>query len=280
MIALVTLLVSFRLANLARPDTVAPPSRTSLATARPGASLIGIDGFEGGQIARFWHPELHTATAGQISSAVARSGNQSMRFGWSPAQYDGTNRSTHAELATDALKNGETERWYGYSIYMPADQMADDDEPIVFCQWHGVPDPGEQHTVPPLAFYLEANNQVKVYYRASDVAITKYQQAPTSQKITHIGSAIYDRWVDYVVHVKWAATGNTGILEIWQDGKQIVDEQNVNIGYQELAKPYWKIGIYAWTGKSKYAERVLYYDEVRIGNATATYEMVKPGQTN
>ncbi len=95
-----------------------------------------------------------------------------------------------------------------------------------------------------------------------------------------MGSAIYDEWVDYVARVKWDATSNTGILEIWQDGKQIVDEQNINIGYRELVKPYWKIGIYAWTGKSKYAERVLYYEEVRIGNTTATYEMVKPGQTN
>ncbi len=280
MVALITLLANFSLTSCSKSDTIVPQNEVSLSTARPSTKIINADDFEGSWFSNFWLPELRTATAGQISKEFARSGKQSMRFGWSPAQYDGTNPSMHSELATDALKNGETERWYGYSVYMPANKMADDNETIVFSQWHGVPGPGEEHTVPPLAFYLEPNNQVKVYYRASNVAITKAGQAPTSQKIIRLGSATYDKWVDYVVHVKWDATNSTGILEIWQDGKQVANEQNINIGYPEKYKPYWKAGIYAWTGKSKYAERVLYYDDVRVGNATSTYETVKPGQAN
>jgi hypothetical protein len=280
MLALITLFANLSLTSCSQSDTVAPQSEVTQSTARTNSKVINADGFEGSWFSNFWIPELRTATAGKISTDFARSGKQSMRFGWMPSQYDGTNTSMHSELGTDALKDGEVERWYGYSIYMPANKMADDNETIVFSQWHGVANAGEEDTVPPLAFYLEPNNQIKAYYRASNVAITKPLQVPTSQKILRLGTASYDKWVDYVVHIKWDPSGNTGILEIWQDGKQVANERNINIGYPQKYKPYWKAGIYAWTGKSKYAERVLYYDDVQIGNATATYDTVKPGQAN
>ncbi|QJD77693.1 polysaccharide lyase [Spirosoma rhododendri] len=279
---LLLVVVSAGLMSCSQSENVAPQSQitTADASARPGSSVINNDGFEGSWFSNFWIPELRTATAGTISTDHSRSGKQSMRFSWTPAQYDGTNPSAHSELGTDALKNGEVERWYGYSVYMPAAKMANDNEPIVFSQWHGVANPGEEDTFPPLAFYLEGGNQIKAYYRSSNVAITKAQQMPTAQTILRLGTATYDKWVDYVVHIKWDPSGNTGILEIWQDGKQVANERNINIGYPQKYKPYWKAGIYAWTGKSKYAERVLYYDDVTIGKATATYETVKPGQTN
>lgn len=280
MLALVTLFANISLTSCSQPDTIAPQAEATLSSARPSTNIINADGFENNRFSNFWIPELHTATAGQVSTDFARSGKQSMRFGWKPSQYDGTNTSMHSELGTDAPKNNEVERWYGYSVYMPASKMANDNEGVIFSQWHGVANAGEEDTYPPLAFTLEANNQIKVYYRSSNVAITQALQTPTAQKILRLGTASYDKWVDYVVHVKWDASGNTGILQIWQDGKLVADEQNINIGYPQKYKPYWKAGLYAWTGKSKHDERVLYYDDVRIGNATANYDVVKPNQNN
>jgi len=112
--------------------------------------------------------------------------------------------------------------------------MANDTEPVIISQWHGVPDDGVSHTVPPMAFTLEAGNKLTLTYRASSKPIVKVLQHPTSQKIIDLGTPSYDKWVDYVVHVKWDATGKTGVLQVWQDGALKVNEQNISIGYPEL----------------------------------------------
>ncbi len=279
---MITLFVSLTLASCAKVDTIAPVATTTEehSSAREDASLLNNDSFDNTKLANFWHKELWTATAGVMSSEQQRVGNKSMRFSWKPAQYDGTNTTLHSELASPSLINGETELWYGYSTYLPSASMANDTEPVIVSQWHGVPNDGVSHTVPPMAITLEAANKLTLTYRASSKPIVKVMQHPTSQKIIDLGTARYDKWVDYVVHVKWDATGQTGVLQIWQDGVLKVNEQNISIGYPELQQPYWKVGLYAWTGKSTHTERVVYCDEVRIGGATANYNSVKPGRSN
>ena len=115
---------------------------------------------------------------------------------------------------------------------------------------------------------------------ASSKPIVTLLQNPTSQKIIDLGPVTYDAWVDYVVHVKWDSNGNTGILQLWQNGKLIINDQKINIGYPQKSKPYWKVGLYCWTGKARAAEKVMYVDEVRMGYATATYNDMKPGLGN
>ncbi len=279
---MIALFVSLMLTSCAKVDTIAPAAVATEehSSAREDASLLNNDSFDNTKLANFWRSELWTPTAGTFSNEQQRVGNKSMRFSWKPAQYDGTNTSMHSEILTKPLTNGETERWYGYSSYLPSASMANDTEPVIISQWHGVPNDGVSHTVPPMAFTLEAGNKLTLTYRASSNPIVKVLQHPTSQKIIDLGTASYDKWVDYVVHVKWDATGKTGVLQVWQDGVLKVNEQNISIGYPELQQPYWKVGLYAWTGKSTHTERVAYCDEVRIGDATANYNSVKPGRSN
>jgi hypothetical protein len=185
-----------------------------------------------------------------------------------------------SELATQAIQPGETpERWYGYSSYMPSTSMANDNKTAIVSQWHGVPDDNTSHTVPPLAISIEPGNRVQVMYFASSKPIVKVMQHPTTKTTLDVGPAVFDRWVDYVVHIKWDATGKTGLLEIWQDGQQIVNKQNISIGYPEMRQPYWKMGLYCWTAQSVYTEKNIYYDEARIGGPSANYDTVKPGQS-
>lgn len=244
------------------------------------AGILNKEGFEDGRISKFWYTELRTPTAGLVTSDQAREGKKALRFSWKPSQHDGTNFMMHSELATSPLTNGETERWYGYSVYMPSATMANDKEPVLFSQWHGVPDPGFSDTVPPIAFWLTPENTITMAYRASNKPILTLLQHPTSQKVMNLGAASFDRWVDYVVHIKWDPAGKQGILEVWQDGRLVVNEQGISIGYPQISKPYWKIGLYAWTGKASHEERTLLYDDIRIGDAMAGYDAVKPGRAN
>jgi hypothetical protein len=273
------LFFNLSLSSCSPSDTISPDSDAH-SSAREAASILNVDGFENSSQASFWLSELWTKDAGKVSSEQHRAGKQSMRFSWTPNQADGTNKMLHSELATRPLDIGETERWYGYSIYMPKSTMADDPESVILNQWHGFADPGAEDTYPPLLFTLEANNIIKVCYRSSDQPIKTLKQMFTKEKIIRLGTATFDQWVDYVVHVKWDPSGNTGILQVWKDGALVVNEQNISIGYLQQRKPYWKIGIYSWTGKSKLSERIVYYDEARIGGPLANYDAVKPGRND
>ncbi len=48
----------------------------------------------------------------------------------------------------------------------------------------------------------------------------------------------------------------------------------------DIKNPSWKLGIYksAWNGtaKTKSTKRVLYFDEIKMGNEYATYEEMAP----
>ena len=259
-------------------DTIAP-ERTHSA-AREDASVLSVDGFENNKTANFWRSELYTPTAGLLTGDIHRSGKKAMRFSWKPSQVNGTNDMLHSELATAALPVGDVERWYGYSSYMPSSSMANDGQTTIVSQWHGIPDPGFADSVPPIEISVEPGNKLRLIYRASNKPITKPLQHPTSQIFKDLGPAMFDQWVDYVVHAKWDPTGYTGQLQVWQNGVLMVNEQNIQIGYLQQRKPFWKIGLYCWTGKSLHAEKVIYYDEARIGGPSANYESVKPGRND
>jgi hypothetical protein len=274
---LLPLFLNISLSSCSPSDTISPESEAH-SSAREEASLLGSDGFEGQTIAKFWRTELRTPTAGLITKDMHRVGKQSMRFSWKTSQVNSTNDMLHSELAMEALPVGETERWYGYSSYMPSSSMADDNQTVIVSQWHGHPDPGFEDSVPPIAISVEPGNKLELVYRASNKPIVKPLQHPTSQLYADLGPAIFDQWVDFVVHVKWDPTGTTGQLQVWVNGILKVNERNIQIGYLQQRKPFWKAGLYCWTGKSKYDEKITYYDEVRIGGPAANYDAVKPGR--
>lgn len=279
---LLPLFVNFSLSSCAQPDSISPNAPEEVhSSAREMASVLNTDGFEDRQISKMWYKELRTPTAGLMTTEQHRVGKQAMRFSWKPSQYDGTNPTLHSELASKPLINGETERWYGYSMYFPSSSMANDNQTAIVTQWHGVPDPNFFDTVPPMAISVEPGNELSLIYRSHNAPITKQLVYPTSaQKIISLGTTPFDRWVDFVVHVKWDPTGNQGVLELWQDGVKKISERNISIGYMQQSKPYFKVGLYCWTGKSSRQERVLYYDDIRIGGPSANYDAVKPGRTN
>lgn len=87
------------------------------------------------------------------------------------------------------------------------------------------------------------------------------------------------RWIDFVYHVKWSYQSD-GILEVFQDGRKVVSKMGPN-SYNDPKGPYMKIGMYASgihnkTENYNFNEQVLYFDEVRIGDATASYQAVAP----
>lgn len=150
-------------------------------------------------------------------------------------------------------------RWYGMSYY--PENWIKDTSPEAVTQWQS-----KKGISPPLAIW--SNNG---YWELVVFGTIHRKIAPIET----------DKWTDIVVHVKWA-TGSTGLVEVWKDGVKMVtySGQNSYIGYPGN---YMKCGIYKWPWahldkyKSITTKRVIYFDEIRIGNELATYNDVKPG---
>lgn len=97
--------------------------------------------------------------------------------------------------------------------------------------------------------------------------------------------AVADRgaWVDWVVRVKWS-TGHDGQLEVWKDGARVLRDAGPNCYNDgDDQAPYFKFGLYKWPwlasaelAPSDVSQRRLYFDEIRIGDATAGFDAVSP----
>ncbi|RYZ99533.1 MAG: hypothetical protein EOP47_16530 [Sphingobacteriaceae bacterium] len=172
----------------------------------------------------------------------------------------------------------EAEAWYGFSHFIPK-EYTNDPATEVLNQWQAKPDLdlGEAWRSPPLALEIKAD-RYKIAIRWSDLKIT----TPESIGVDYLDIAPVEHgvWVDWVFHVKWGS--KSGTLQVWKNGKLILDRINKPIGYNDKLYPYFKAGIYKWEWstigtKSTSTDRTYYIDEIRIGNSAATYDDVFPG---
>jgi hypothetical protein len=80
----------------------------------------------------------------------------------------------------------------------------------------------------------------------------------------------FGRWVDYVFKFRQSA-GSSGLLQVWQDGQQIVDHRG-ELGYKVSQKDYFKFGYYNWTGasSSSTARKVLLRNPTIVADPTGS----------
>jgi hypothetical protein len=242
------------------------------------APLVFSAGFESGGIdTSDW---IISGNSPAVTTEVARAGRSSMK---STLDRYNSRVAFRTEVVPDIAspKLGE-EYWYGFSIYLPKDYVAD---PVweVVAQWHDTPDAGEEWRNAILAFYTD-NGRWSIANIWDDNPIT---QKDSNGKFLYGGKHRYelgpyevDQWTDWVVRVKWSYRSD-GILQIWKNGKLVVDQQNKPNCFNDSKMPYPKIGIYkGWkdpTQVGNITKRVLFHDEFRIAGPRGSYESVAPG---
>ncbi len=175
------------------------------------------------------------------------------------------------------------EYWYGFSIFLPEDYVADGIWEIV-AQWHGVPDfdIGENWRNPVMALSTRGGKWSLVNRwdaKANTFAGGKRKYGGARRH--DLGAYRRGVWTDWVVHVKWSY-GRDGFLEIWKDGKKVIDRKGPN-AFNDAKGPYFKMGLYkGWknpdTPCDVVSKRILYHDEFRMAGAGATYDDVAPGK--
>lgn len=193
-----------------------------------------------------------------ISDTQKKNG-QSLRF----ELRKGENK--RAEIAIDPYKT-PAECWYGFSIFIP-ESFAYDVSPESLVQFHSLPDfsLGEDWRSPPVMLGVLKDRMI-LDFRTNSNKVNK--QDDFSFERIDLGAVAKDVWKDYVIHVKWAYD-NTGIFEIWQNKKLIYSRTQKANRYNDVYYPYIKLGIYKWDwageSNSLVTNRVVYFDEVRIG---------------
>lgn len=187
------------------------------------------------------------------SKSIVRSGDGSFRAevrGGDPESSGGY----RAELITSApaLK----EAWYGYSVYFEnwsACSSCGEHAP----QLH----PANSSGSAVFGVYTDKNTwHVRLNPEGDESAFTLKNTLPIKSNV----------WHDVVLHFIWDRTA--GRIEMWINSEKYVDYTGATLTMSGL--PYWKTGINRWNIKG--VNRVLYFDNVRIGNANATYKDVAP----
>lgn len=164
----------------------------------------------------------------------------------------------------------DEEYWFGFSTFLPEDFEMD---PLgeLFVQWIN-PD---IRASPSLAIYI---------YQDTYQIRKRWGERNVNTKTFWRGEVWGDlgQWTDWVVRVLWS-DGPDGIVEVWKNGQLIASEVGPNTDRAGDRAPYFKFGIYKWPWRrsmeeapSPVTQRVMYFDEIRIGNAEAGFDGVAP----
>jgi len=205
------------------------------------------------------------------SANIARTGKYSTRYELRNTDADvfGSKRTEAARASNDEPTLAE--RWYGMSYYLP-NEYVPDTAPELLTQWQSL-----KGVSPPLAIWTKAGKWAidQKFNLATDLNTLKTVN-------TVIGDCETARWTDFVVHVKWSI-GSDGLVEVWKDGVKVFTKSGPNTYFGISTGNYMKTGIYKWpwahteSYSSNTTKRVIYIDDVRIGNEKATYNDVRPG---
>jgi hypothetical protein len=215
--------------------------------------------FEGAAYLAGWYNGDHCCTYSvQQTTERVKAGSTALRLEVknTDAPNGGTIRSEVA-LDSDPL---DQDKWFGFSMYLK-DWVDDNAGENVF-KWQ--PDNGS--AAPSMSLRTTGGRFSFVTNNSGTLVNTDS---------TDIGPVISNKWIDFVIRIRWA-TDNTGSLQVWMNGNQVINKSAVKTA---AGTSYFKMGInkYGWgTQPSAVTGRVLYFDEVREGNASATYNDVAP----
>jgi Polysaccharide lyase len=245
------------------------------------ADIIFEGDYESGNFSGWTELRKCCSYSQQIVASPARAGKYAARFELRDTDYVDTGTRSEVKYISSRIgRIGGPDEWYGFSIYLPPDYEVDyytapTWQNELLAQWHDTPDEGEAAKSPPLGigttggeWIIDTRYSSKPIQTANDGARVVHWRAPYQTGV----------WTDWVVHVKWSYQSD-GFLEIWKDGKRIVDYRGPNT-YNNQGNNYFQWGIYKWpwtnNGTTDVSKRIVYNDELRIGDSNSSYAEVAP----
>jgi hypothetical protein len=185
----------------------------------------------------------------------------------------------HADHGMGGDRGGhDVVRWYGFSVFLPEDWVADEEEDILW-QLHERPDPCERARRPPLSLRVRGDRFFLDVY--ADARECSWPSPPRRGVIGYEAPLVKGRWVDWVLQVRFDyrlnAEGGRGFIKVWQDGAERTTHEGPNC-YNDQLPLYLKTGNYKIGWGEGIESRTHWVDEVRVGGPAASYADVAPGQ--
>ena len=233
----------------------------------------------------FGHWLWETISTGEteISTNHARAGDASARV---ELNFRG-DTSHREELMLHGIAGRDTERWVAFSMLLPKggdeDWAVDSKSNDILFQIHAFPDPDGTWVVPPIS--MNSSDGDWMIFLAVDADPTLVDGE--YDFIGDVWRAPYETgvWTDWVYHFKFdhRRAGSeddrpNGFLEVWKDGEQVLDRHGIQLGQNDVGASNFKTGVYKtrWRqhrdAETDVSRRVLYVDEIRIGDAAATFD--------
>jgi len=171
------------------------------------------------------------------------------------------------------------EYWIGFSIFLADGYHSPVDyEYVVLHQYHGAGDqpptcdPAESGRNPVISIVTKNEDWLSsTIWDSRQCATVKGDYEGGTQK--NYGAFSTGQWYDFVINVKWSY-GISGFMKIWKDGVSVTDRTGPNCFNDKLG-PFLRLGIYSLLDQDQ--TMTIYYDELKIGNASSSYAEVSPG---
>ena len=250
--------------------------------------LLFVGDFESGDLSA-WQVQACCDYSSALVSEPVRTGLYAARFELrrnDPTVANGKRSEMFVPLFPASGRVGD-ERWFGLSFLVPTNWEQEEDPSVTqstLAQWHARPDRelGEGGRSPPLRIDVKGNDwSVRSRWDPKRVTEGNDPRPEGGDQLLWAGPFEPGVWTDWVIHVKWSYTAD-GLLEVWKDGIKVVERRGPNT-YNDEGPLYLKVGMYkpSWGNpdiQSTTHTRVAYHDDIQIGDGTAGYARVAPGQ--
>jgi|GEM_PF-1645727 len=194
---------------------------------------------------------VQTATSYGITASTTQAHEGVQSFKSVVKRTDPSISSGYRSEITFPGISDQGERWYGYSTYFESNPLGGGH----VIQWH----PTNSNGSATLSLWT-GDGKFMVVRNPSGTNINYYQPNPRP--------IIQGKWYDIVWHVKWSSSSD-GLIEMWIDGEKYYTYNGVTA----QTGVYLKLGQNLWVREN---DGIIYYDNVRIGGPTASYDDVAP----
>lgn len=227
-----------------------------------------------------WYTAQGTDFSNDSAFAVVDSpvfkGDRAARFALSDTSSM-VSQGTRAEvtIVKDAVQK---EMWYSFAAFFPSAGYAYDSEKEIISQWHQASDThlGEK-SQSPASQLVVSKDRFTFDTGYNDALVSRGVIEESRQKID-LGEVTKDTWHSFVFHFVHSYQSD-GLVEIWHNGVKVTTHAGGNM-YNNATMPKWKLGIYKWKwngdGTTDTHKRVLYFDNIKVGNAQASLAEMMP----
>ena len=175
--------------------------------------------------------------------------------------------------------------WFGFTMMLPAnDTYTDTMHPNIFhFQLHGGDNIGR---APSFGLSLHDATQPmhwRIYTAGDDRPSSTASDTPKWSQSFDVGAVTFGVWEDFVVKIQLECTP-IGMLTVWRNGRQAVNQSSVATAYNDTHPPYIKLGAYinkpfketsgvhtSWWGAR--------YWQLKVGRADSSFESVSTAHT-